>query len=65
MSVEGKLRPAMNGEPVIDLRRKREIETDDAWYLKVHRGAMTIDWYREMPRTLEFCDRDDPDKIEV
>jgi len=50
---------------VIDLRKERRIETDDAGYLKVHRRAMTIDWYREMPRILEFCEQIGTDKIEV
>jgi hypothetical protein len=50
---------------VIDLRKERQIETDDAGYLKVHRRAMTVDWYREMPRILEFCDQNGSDKIEV
>ncbi|MFO1511578.1 MAG: hypothetical protein U1F83_01475 [Verrucomicrobiota bacterium] len=50
---------------VIDLRKERQIETDDAGYLKVHRRAMTVDWYREMPRILEFCDQNGTDKIEV
>lgn len=50
---------------VIDLRKQRQIETDDAGYLKVHRRAMTVDWYREMPRILEFCDQTGDDKIEV
>jgi hypothetical protein len=50
---------------VIDLRKERQIETDDAGYLKVHRRAMTIDWYREMPRILEFCDQNGTDSIEV
>ncbi len=50
---------------VIDLRKERKIETDDAGYLKVHRRAMTLDWYREMPRILEFCDEIGTDKIEV
>ena len=50
---------------VIDLRKDRRIETDDAGYLKVHRRAMNVDWYREMPRILEFCDQNGTDKIEV
>ena len=50
---------------VIDLRRERHIETDDAGYLKVHRRAMSVDWYREMPRILDFCDQIGTDRIEV
>jgi hypothetical protein len=50
---------------VIDLRKERQIETDDAGYLKVHRRAMSVDWFREMPRILEFCDQHGTDKIEV
>jgi len=50
---------------VIDLRKERHIETDDAGFLKVHRRAMRVDWYQEMPRILEFCDRNGTDKIEV
>ncbi len=50
---------------VIDLRKERHIETDDAGYLKVHRRAMTVGWYREMPRILEFCDQNGTDEIEV
>ncbi len=50
---------------VIDLRKERLIETDDAGYLKTHRRAMTVDWYREMPRILEFCEQNGTDKIEV
>jgi hypothetical protein len=50
---------------VIDLRKERRIETDDAGFLKVHRRAMTVDWYREMPRVLEFCDQNGTDMIEV
>jgi hypothetical protein len=50
---------------VIDLRKERKIQTDDAGYLKVHRRAMTVDWYREMPRIFEFCDQNGTDKIEV
>jgi hypothetical protein len=40
---------------IIDLRVIRQIQTDDWGYLKVHRRKMEIDWYREMPRILEFC----------
>lgn len=50
---------------VIDLRKERTIETDDAGFLKVHRRAMTIDWYREMPRVLDFCDQCGADWVEV
>ena len=50
---------------VIDLRKERRIETDDAGYLKVHRRAMTVDWYREMPRILDFCEQNGTDRIEV
>lgn len=50
---------------VIDLRRDRRIETDDAGYLKVHRKAMKVDWYEEMPRIIEFCERNGTDKIEI
>lgn len=50
---------------VIDLRKERLIETDDAGYLKTHRRGMTVDWYREMPRILEFCEQNETDKIEV
>lgn len=50
---------------VIDLRKQRLIETDDAGYLKAHRRAMTVDWYREMPRIFEFCDENGTDRIEV
>lgn len=50
---------------VIDLRKLRRIETDDAGYIKVHRRAMTVDWYREMPRILDFCGQCGADNIEV
>ena len=50
---------------VIDLRKERQIETDDAGYLKVHRRAMSVDWYREMPRILEFCEQVGMDAVEV
>jgi hypothetical protein len=50
---------------VIDLRKERQIETDDAGYLKVHRRAMSVDWYREMPRILEFCEQVGTGAIEV
>ena len=50
---------------VIDLRKERSIETDDAGYLKIHRRAMSVDWYREMPRILEFCEQNGTDTLEV
>ena len=50
---------------IIDLRKQRSIETDDAGYLRTHRRAMTVDWYREMPRILEFCEENGTDQIEV
>jgi hypothetical protein len=49
----------------IDLRKVCRIETDDAGYLKIHRRAMNVDWYREMPRILEFCDQNGVSRIEV
>ena len=50
---------------VLDLRKLRRIETDDAGYLKVHRRAMTVDWFQEMPRILDFCERNGDGNIEV
>lgn len=50
---------------ILDLRKIRRIETDDAGYLKVHRRSMTVDWYGEMPRILDFCRLNNDERIEV
>jgi hypothetical protein len=50
---------------IIDLRKARQIETDDAGYLKVHRRSMNVDWYREMPRILDFCNENADGRVEV
>jgi len=47
------------------MRKEKRIETDDAGYLKIHRRSMTISWYQEMPRILEFSRQAGDDKIEV
>lgn len=50
---------------ILDLRIVKEIQTDDWGYLKVHRRKMEIDWYREMPRILEFCQKNKNGTIQV
>jgi len=50
---------------IIDLRSSGKIVTDDGGYLTVRRRSMSVDWYREMPRILEFCDYDPAGRIEV
>ena len=52
-------------EEVIDLRKVKLIQTDDVGYLKVHRRAQAIDWYREMPRILEFAGDPKAEFVEV
>lgn len=48
---------------IIDLRKEGSIETDDAGGLKTQRRAMAVDWYREIPRILEFCEENGNDPI--
>lgn len=50
---------------IIDLRVIRQIQTDDRGYLRVHRRKMEIDWYREMPRILEFCEQNKEGDVKV
>lgn len=50
---------------VIDLRKSRGIQTDDAGWLKVHRRSLVLDWFQEMPRILEFCRNAGGERIEV
>lgn len=50
---------------VIDLRKSRVIQTDDAGWLKVHRRSLVLDWFQEMPRILEFCRNAGGERIEV
>ena len=49
----------------IDLRAAGKLATDDGGHLTVRRRAMSLDWYREMPRILEFCEQNGTDPIEV
>lgn len=50
---------------IIDLRVIRQIQTDDKGYLRVQRRKMEIDWYREMPRILEFCEQNKEGDVKV
>lgn len=50
---------------IIDLRNRKGVETDDRGFLKVKRRKMNVDWYKEMPRILEFCDRNKTGMIET
>lgn len=50
---------------ILDLRVIKQIQTDDWGYLKVRRRKMDIDWYREMPRILEFCEQNKNGTIKV
>ena len=57
-------RPGREAE-VIDLRTVGKVATDDGGHLTLRRRSMTIDWYREMPRILEFCEQNSTGDIEV
>jgi hypothetical protein len=57
-------RPGREAE-VIDLRTVGKVGTDDGGYLTLRRRSMSIDWYREMPRILEFCDQASTGIIEI
>jgi hypothetical protein len=57
-------RPGREAE-VIDLRIVGKIATDDGGCLNVRRRSMTVDWFREMPRILEFCGQNSDENIEV
>ena len=49
---------------ILDMRKSPGIETD--WgNLKIHRRAMIVDWYEEMPRILKFCEQNKNGNIEV
>jgi len=49
---------------IIDMRISREIDTN--WgHLKIHRRAMKVDWYRELPRILKFCEQNKEGNLEV
>jgi hypothetical protein len=50
---------------IIDIRNKKKIETDDWGYLKIHRRKMEIDWYREIPRILDFLENTKSKNIEI
>ena len=50
---------------VIDLRIVGKLTTDDGGYLTLRRRSMTIDWYREMPLILKFCDQCSAGDIEI
>jgi hypothetical protein len=50
---------------IIDLRVIRKVQADDGRYLKVYRRKMEIDWYREMPRIMEFCEQNKNGTIKV
>jgi succinate dehydrogenase/fumarate reductase flavoprotein subunit len=50
---------------ILDLRVVKQIQTDDWGYLKIHRRKMEVDWYREMPRILEFCEHNKGETIQV
>jgi hypothetical protein len=50
---------------IIDLRTAGKLATDDGGYLTIRRRSMSVDWYREMPRILDFCDQNNTDWIEV
>jgi hypothetical protein len=52
-------------EEIIDLRKTRRIETDNAGFLKIHRRSMRVDWFDEMPRILQFAADPKADFIEV
>jgi hypothetical protein len=57
-------RPGRETE-VIDLRTAGKLVTDDGGYLTLRRRSMAIDWYREMPRILEFCAQVSTGEIEI
>jgi hypothetical protein len=57
-------RPGREAE-VIDLRTEGKVDTDDGGHLTLRRRSMAIDWYREMPRILEFCEQNSTGVIEV
>src|SRR5262245_26582967 len=57
-------RPGREAE-IIDLRTAGKLATDDGGCLTVRRRSMTIDWYREMPRILEFCEQSSTGDVEV
>ena len=49
----------------IDLRRAGRVVTDDGGHLAVRRRSMIVEWYREMPRILEFCEHSPGGALEV